>query len=81
MGQTRRRIDLIDAENLLLEVVSSCVRLMRSMWSGQRGVASPLEASRAPFGTRAIRRPGGRAEDAIAEETFPTQHRNFGSEH
>jgi hypothetical protein len=31
MGQTHRRIDLIDADNLLLEVVSSCVRLMRLM--------------------------------------------------
>jgi hypothetical protein len=31
MGQTRRRIDLIDADRLLLEVVSSRVRVMRSM--------------------------------------------------
>jgi hypothetical protein len=29
MGQTRRRIDLIDADCLLLEVVSSRVRVMR----------------------------------------------------
>jgi hypothetical protein len=29
MGQTRRRIDLIDADRLLLEVVSSRVRVMR----------------------------------------------------
>jgi hypothetical protein len=31
MGPTRRRIDLIDADHLLLEVVSSRVRVMRSM--------------------------------------------------
>jgi hypothetical protein len=31
MGQTHRCIDLIDADRLLLEVVSSCVRVMRSM--------------------------------------------------
>jgi len=31
MGQTHRRIDLIDADRLLLEVVSSRVRVMRLM--------------------------------------------------
>jgi hypothetical protein len=31
MGQTLRCIDLIDADRLLLEVASSCVRVMRSM--------------------------------------------------
>jgi hypothetical protein len=31
LGQTLRCIDLIDADNLLLEVVSSRVRVMRSM--------------------------------------------------
>jgi hypothetical protein len=31
MGQTHRCIDLIDADILLLEVVSSRVRVMRSM--------------------------------------------------
>jgi hypothetical protein len=31
MGPTRRRIDPIDADCLLLEVVSSRVRVMRSM--------------------------------------------------
>jgi hypothetical protein len=31
MGQTRRRIDLIDADNLFLEVVSSRLRVIRSM--------------------------------------------------
>jgi hypothetical protein len=31
MGQTHRRIDLIDADHLLFEVVSSRVRVMRSM--------------------------------------------------
>jgi len=31
MGQTHRRIDLIDADSLFLEVVSSRVRMMRSM--------------------------------------------------
>ena len=71
MGQTHRRIDLIDADR---HASRSCffLRAIDALdVSAQRGAASPLEASRAPLSTRAIRRPGGRAEDAIAEETFP----------
>ena len=55
---------------------SDALDVKRSAW---RGVA--LEASHPPLSTRTIRRPGGRAEDAIVEETFPIEHRNLGSEH
>jgi hypothetical protein len=81
MGPTHRRIDPIDANRIASRRCFFLRAIDALNASAQRGVASPLEASRAPFGTRAISRPGGRAEDAIAEETFPTQHRNPGSEH
>ena len=70
MGQTHRRIDPIDAAACL----SKCLFLRASDAldvSARRGVRVAPEASHPPLSTQTIRRPGGRAEDAIVEGTYP----------
>src|SRR5438105_4532659 len=75
MGQTHRRIDPIDADRIASRSCFFLRAIDALNVSAQRGVASPLEASRAPLSTRAIRRPGGRAEDAIARSfAIRTRH-------
>src|SRR6202165_4758324 len=67
MGLTHRRIDPIDADRFASR---SCFfpRASDALdMSARRGVRVALEASHPLLSTRTIRRPGGRAEDAIAE--------------
>jgi hypothetical protein len=70
MGQTHRRIDPIDA----VACISKCFFLRASDAldvSARRGVRVAPEASHPLLSTQTIRRPGGRAEDAIVEGTYP----------
>src|SRR5438128_1661106 len=81
MGQTYRRIDLLDADRFASR---SCFFPRASDAldvSARRGVALPLRLRTHCLSTRTIRRPGGRVEDAIVAGRAHLEQRDLRSAH